>query len=582
MDSTTLLNERYQDFLRTEKTLLWDIHKCILKTGPDDTDLAHLQETIAQLDELFLLVVVGEFNSGKSAFINTFLGQKILEEGPTPTTDRITILKYGEESISRVVDNLRITRFPLDLLKAINIVDTPGTNSIIKGHDELTVNFIPKADFVVFVLSVDRPLTESEREFLELIGLRWKRKVVFLLNKIDTKDEQDLQIIIQYLEREGKNILEMVPVIFPVSVKWAFEGKSTDNAALLQKSRFPAVETYLLTALTEEERIRLKLLNPLRAVQPICEKVINALQRELALVKEDLQNLQVIQKGFAADEMRLKEDYPRFLLKIQTILFDLRSRADDFIEDFVQIHNVWHLRAKDKIEHQFNEHVVKNASQQIEDVLREASAWMAQKTNDSWKNAIEHYNQQIYQNERQKQTLGEIGGRFINDRESMYDRVIRDARTKLQAFDFQEESRNILKTFQKAVLQFGVTEMGALGIGAVLLIIFETFLFDITGILASGALVTAGLFVLPRKRRQAKTAFHAKIQELFGELERSISQQFDEYLHASFDQIRDIFSPHDRFCHDKHAELEAAQAELIGLIQRLSALQRDIQQQLAE
>ena len=226
MDKKTLLKERYQEFLQAEKTLLWDIHNCVLKTGAQETDVTHLQDAIARLDELFLLVVVGEFNSGKSAFINALVEEKVLKEGPTPTTDMINMLKYGEEQSTRVVDNLRVTKFPLDFLKNVNIVDTPGTNSIVQEHDELTMNFIPKADFVVFVMSLDRALTDSERECLKLISIKWKRKLLFLLNKIDTaSNEENIQKVVSYLQREGKNILGIEPVIFPVSVKLAFEGK---------------------------------------------------------------------------------------------------------------------------------------------------------------------------------------------------------------------------------------------------------------------------------------------------------------------------------------------------------------------
>jgi small GTP-binding protein len=582
VDRDTLLNEHYQDFLQAEKTLLWDIHNCILKTGPKDTDVTHLQEMIAQLDELFLLVVVGEFNSGKSAFINALIEQKVLEEGPTPTTDMITILKYGEESSSRIVDNVRVTRFPLELLKNINIVDTPGTNSIIRGHDELTMNFIPKADFVVFVISADRPLTDSEREFLELISLRWKRKVLFLLNKIDTKDERDIRTITEYLAREGKHILELTPIIFPVSVKWAFEGKTTRNAALLQQSRFANLEQHLLTALTEDERIRLKLLNPIYAVQPICRAATEELQQKLTAIEEDLQRLQRIEKQLVYTETDLKESYSRFMLNIKNILLDLRNRAYDFVEEFLQVQNIWNIRSKEKIERQFDEKVVKDASQQIEEVLTEASDWMVQKNMKVWDDTLEYYKQQLYRNGRQDKIFGEVGGKFAYDRDSIYQRVIKEARTKLKAFNFQEESQNILKAFQKAMFQFAATEVGAIGIGAVLIVIFEALLLDITGILASGALVTAGFFILPHKRRKAKETFNVKIQELINDLETSISQQFDAYMHASFAHLKETLSPFDRFCRAEHDELEAAQGELVTLIQKLNTLQHEIQQQLSK
>jgi ribosome biogenesis GTPase A len=76
LNTTTVLDDQYQDFLRQEKSLLWDLHNVLLKTGPREAEITHLQDILEQLDELFLLVIVGEFNSGKSAFINALLGKK--------------------------------------------------------------------------------------------------------------------------------------------------------------------------------------------------------------------------------------------------------------------------------------------------------------------------------------------------------------------------------------------------------------------------------------------------------------------------------------------------------------------------
>ena len=94
-----------------------------------------LQKAILQLDELFLIVVAGEFNAGKSALINALLGQKVLAEGTTPTTTHITLVRWGEQAAEQVVDEkFSIYTYPLPLLKELNIVYTPGTNAIIRHH----------------------------------------------------------------------------------------------------------------------------------------------------------------------------------------------------------------------------------------------------------------------------------------------------------------------------------------------------------------------------------------------------------------------------------------------------------------
>ncbi len=86
-------------------------------------DLDALGQSIRQLDDLFLLVVVGEFNAGKSAFINALLGKQYLKEGVTPTTSRINLLRYGEPASETLAeDHYLVHHLPVGFLTEITIV----------------------------------------------------------------------------------------------------------------------------------------------------------------------------------------------------------------------------------------------------------------------------------------------------------------------------------------------------------------------------------------------------------------------------------------------------------------------------
>src|SRR5215470_8265647 len=103
-----MLNPAEQDILRDERRILGDLRASLVRFGASNENLGPLERSIEQLDELFLLVVVGEFNAGKSAVINALAGRMLMEEGVTPTTARVTPVRYED----------------------INIVDTPGTNAV--------------------------------------------------------------------------------------------------------------------------------------------------------------------------------------------------------------------------------------------------------------------------------------------------------------------------------------------------------------------------------------------------------------------------------------------------------------------
>src|SRR3954454_21244587 len=111
------------------------IRDALVGFGASTADQAALTASIRQLDELFLVVIVGEFNAGKSAFINALLGQEVLPEGVTPTTATINLLRYGPQAGEHHTDDYVTERtFPADFLREISVVDTPGTNAIIRRH----------------------------------------------------------------------------------------------------------------------------------------------------------------------------------------------------------------------------------------------------------------------------------------------------------------------------------------------------------------------------------------------------------------------------------------------------------------
>jgi len=186
-----ILDERHKALIEREQTLLESLSEFLKSFGAPQEDTGLVERKLADLEEFFLLVV-GEFNASKSAFINALLGEsELAQEAVTPTTDRITVLRYGESPSERERREGVVEReYPSDFLREIAIVDTPETNAIIH-HEELSRGFVPCSDLVLFVTSSDRPFTESEREYLELIR-DWGKKIVLVVNKVDLlRGEED-------------------------------------------------------------------------------------------------------------------------------------------------------------------------------------------------------------------------------------------------------------------------------------------------------------------------------------------------------------------------------------------------------
>jgi small GTP-binding protein len=316
-----VLSRQEQELRVREQELLERLAAALKRFGADvaSDDLRRFQEARDQLNGLFLLVIAGEFNSGKSSFINALLGERVLPEGVTPTTDRINVLRHGPDVSEQLREAYLLERtHPAEVLREISIVDTPGTNAIIRRHEELTRDFVPRSDLVLFVTSADRPFTESERAFLEQIR-EWGKKIVFIVNKIDILGRpEERQEVIQYVGQNAEALLGERPHIFAVSARQAMEARlasaqPVDNEEeLWRRSGFEEVEDYLLNTLDQHERVRLKLLNPLNVGLHLASKYKDATFERLKLLAQDVEALQNIdqQLGMYHQEM-LRDFEPR-------------------------------------------------------------------------------------------------------------------------------------------------------------------------------------------------------------------------------------------------------------------------------
>ena len=245
MSLNGILRPAEQEVVREERRILNDLRSSLIRFGASDENLDPLERSIEQLDELFLLVVVGEFNAGKSAFINALAGERVMEEGVTPTTAQVTLLRFGSERASQLIEpQLLAVSAPAELLREIHIVDTPGTNAVIREHERITSGFVPRADLVLFVTSADRPFTETERAFLEQIR-DWGKKVVIVINKVDIlSGEREVAEVRAYVVDNARRLLGVTPEIFAVSAKAAFRAKNGEPQ-FWQASGFEALERYV-------------------------------------------------------------------------------------------------------------------------------------------------------------------------------------------------------------------------------------------------------------------------------------------------------------------------------------------------
>jgi small GTP-binding protein len=285
-------------------------------------------------EERFHLVVLGEFNHGKTTFVNALLGQELLPVGITPTTAALNHVVWAEQpwAAALLQDGRRVAiepkdlaqwltvegahtaqahvvevGFPAEILRdRVTLVDTPGVNDINEQRAEITFGYIPRADAVIFLLDATQVLKASERSFLtQRILKRSRDKLLFVLNKIDLLDAEEARTCLAYAH-EHVGALVGETEIFPLSAKLAARGETA-------ASGFPPFLAHLRRFLvTDRGRVLL-------------DNSVNDGLRTAAYLQ---QNLGIKRRSLALQLDELEERIGRVRLRLEGTLATVRSQQE--------------------------------------------------------------------------------------------------------------------------------------------------------------------------------------------------------------------------------------------------------------
>ena len=556
-----ILTDDQENLLKDSRNLLNDLGVSLIQFGAAPEDHQTLADSIRQLDELFLLVVVGEFNSGKSAFINALLGQKLLKEGVTPTTTQINVLRFGEVQGRHVEsENLHTLTAPVELLAELNIVDTPGTNAIIRQHEAITQQFVPRSDLVLFVTSADRPFTESERAFLERIR-DWGKKVIIVLNKIDLfQSREELDQVVNFISENARSLLGITPEIFPVSARLALRSK-LGEPGLWKASHFEALEKYVQNKLDEKGRLSLKFMNPLGVGSHLVNKYLGVSNSRLELLKTDFVTLEDVDTQLNLYQQDMKRDFDFRMSDIENILFEMERRGQDYFDETLRLPRVLDLLNKARIQKEFEQRVVADVPQQIETKVNELIDWLVEANLHQWQAVMEHIANRRRQH--QERIVGDAaGGSFHFNREKLIEGVGKEAQRVVDTYDRQAEARSMAEGAQTAVAALAATEVGAVGLGTLVTILATTASADATGIILASVVALLGLFIIPARKRQAKAELRQKIANLREQLTHSLRTQFEHEMERGMANIKNAVAPYSRFVRSEQDKLSEVQTKL--------------------
>ena len=547
-----LLTRNQNDLVNRIKVLLVDFLAFGEFNKFSVQNISLIKDLLIQLDDLFLIVIVGEYNSGKSAFINALLGKSILETGVTPTTANISILRYGsEQKVTNLAPGQVLIEIPNPILEDISLVDTPGTNAILREHEALTTDFIPRSDLILFITSVDRPFTESERQFLELIQ-DWGKKVVVLINKTDIIDsEKDLSEIIGYVASNTKNLLGTEAPIFTLSAKNALKRKLEDKST---EPDFQNLEDYIYKTLNPASQLALKLANPLGVLNKLIGELIESTNEKINLISNDVQLLSDLENQIALFREDMLRSFKFHYAEIDNSLLEFEKRGLNFFENTFRIARIMDLINKERVQSEYNTQVVKGLSIEIDNKVSGLIDWLVEEDLKQWQ-AITHKIDQRIQ-KYQDRVFDDPETRQIRfERFKIIEVVKRESHRIVERFDKDDEAKKIAEDAQMAVATSAAIEVGALGLGTLITVLATTAAADLTGILLAGLTAVLGFFIIPAKKKQAKALFSRKFSDLRDQLSNSLMSEFVKQVDVIIERINSTIQPYSRFVRSEQIAL---------------------------
>lgn len=574
-----VLTRQQGELVALERRLVLQVRDALTQADGARADLDRLASLVNEMDELFLLVVVGEYNSGKSTFINALLGDEVFAMGDLPTTRAISLLRYGNAGAPETIaENVQLYHYPLEALRDLDIVDTPGTNSIERMEEAITREFVPRADLLLFVTSLLQPLTASELDFLTHIR-EWGKKVVFVVNGIDRRnDDEQLTRVREYLGREVTARLGVTaPTVYMISALQALRAKVGTSATTPDpKNEYAALEHYVLETLRETERIRLKLLTPLGVLTRVLKSNVKMLDSRLEVVQADVGVLRSIRSQLEAYSKEMRSDSERYLIEMRNVLYELERRGRSWFERTIRIGNAFFLRNKDAVENRFRAEVVQDSPQRVEKVVHRMVDWTVDRNLRLWRAVFSELDAHTARL-RASGALAPPGDtEFRYNREELFSRLREPVERRLDEFDTEREAREIVTSVKEAVMSaFGVNVL-AIGLGGIFIAVFTTAALDFTGVLTATIFAIAGWMIIPARRKHLIKEFEQKIAKLNDDLAALLRGKFEEQLGRYEGQLLEVIAPYERFLETERTKLEGGLESLRKAEREVAALERRV------
>jgi GTPase SAR1 family protein len=551
-----------------------DLHRLTEKIKSESLSKT-VNDLRGRLHDPYLFVIVGEVKAGKSSFTNALLntGKEICKVAPQPMTDTIQQIVWGETE-EEVMINPFLKRIyqPVEILKEVAIVDTPGTNTIVAHHQEITEEFIPAADLVVFVFECKNPYRQSAWDFFDFINAEWQKKIVFVLQQKDLMPIADLEVNMQGVRDQAFKKGIQNPVVFAVSAKDEIEER-------YDQSGFSNVRDYIRSNITGGKAGLQKVLNNVATAQNINERIHQGLKMRKEQYVSDTEFRNDIVQTLAHQE--------------SNSLKQVRMLVENIVGSYDKI------TQKSKME-------LSDGLSFVTLIKRSITGIFGSKTNNNeWLEVIKVDLEKNLHNELKERLYDGVGdvAESIQQMAKIIDLKIQNSKTILKHdheifSDIADRRSNVLKELQEAFNEFmnntdnftnesifskhgSITPNIAAGsgiaiVGIIIAAVTNGAVLDITG----GLLTTLGLIFAGAtamfKRGQILKSFDDEIDSGRTKLNTEITNRLEQYIKNIKLKIDGNFTNFDVMLDNENKEIAAIENEYNDIESRLESIKGDI------
>ncbi len=475
----------------SEIRLLTDLATALTDAGEGSAeDRQRLMDVAQDIRELFFLVVIiGEFNAGKSTFINALLGDDLLPMGITPTTEVIELIKHGDQ-VSRVPemrsDGIRVWIHPNTGAPGVALVDTPGTGSIFAKHEKTAKSFLHRSDLVIFVISAKRAFAETERLYLEL-AKNYGKKIILVVNQVDLLDASQQMEVRRFVEQQVQELLDLRPLLFMVSARDSLNSKGTAS-----ESGIDAVKAHLRGVFSEMSPTKQKLLTPLDLAEHIADRYIDSAKHQADAISMDTTKARDIQSELESQSQGLSTQLKTARAEIDRVFDGMRQRGQEFIGSRLSLRQIGRSLSREKLQQDFQDVVIGRALREINDASSGYINALVDNSRSYWRGVIERLNTVRAQLE------GEVGGLdagvYAEQREAL-EEAIRIAETELKTYSTGRVIGEMEESFRSNMNGFLVSSITSV-LGIIVAAAAILAQGPVVGLAAAALIVAAPLAVL--------------------------------------------------------------------------------------